>query len=38
MLKFPVDKGIVTIRSTILIPTECDMVITSSKEIPKEAG
>ncbi|GJV23080.1 reverse transcriptase domain-containing protein [Tanacetum coccineum] len=37
MLKFPVDGGIVTIRSTILIPTECAMMITSSKEIPKEA-
>ncbi|GJX51684.1 hypothetical protein Tco_0278529 [Tanacetum coccineum] len=38
MLKFPVDEGIVTIRSTILIPAECATVITSSKEIPKEAG
>ncbi|GKE52845.1 reverse transcriptase domain-containing protein [Tanacetum coccineum] len=38
MLKFPVDGGIVTIRSTILIPAECAMVITSSKEAPKEAG
>nr|GEU71834.1 reverse transcriptase domain-containing protein [Tanacetum cinerariifolium] len=38
MLKFPADEGIVTIRSTILIPAECAMVITSSKEIPKEAG
>ncbi|GJZ77741.1 reverse transcriptase domain-containing protein [Tanacetum coccineum] len=38
MLKFPVDKGIVTIRSTILIPTERATVITSSKEIPKEDG
>ncbi|GKE43491.1 reverse transcriptase domain-containing protein [Tanacetum coccineum] len=38
MLKFPADGGIVTIRSTILIPAECAMVITSSKEIPKEAG
>ncbi|GKC33645.1 reverse transcriptase domain-containing protein [Tanacetum coccineum] len=37
MLKFPVDGGIVTIRSTILIPVECATVITSSKEIPKEA-
>ncbi|GJV09578.1 hypothetical protein Tco_1347234 [Tanacetum coccineum] len=37
MLKFPVDEGIVTIRSTILIPAECATVITSSKEIPKEA-
>ncbi|GJQ94178.1 reverse transcriptase domain-containing protein [Tanacetum coccineum] len=37
MLKFPVDRGIVTIRSTILIPAECAMVVTSS-EIPKEAG
>ncbi|GKG26669.1 hypothetical protein Tco_0402372 [Tanacetum coccineum] len=27
-----------TIRSTILIPAECVTVITSSKEIPKEAG
>ncbi|GJV55212.1 reverse transcriptase domain-containing protein [Tanacetum coccineum] len=38
MIKFPVDGGIVTIRSTILIPDECAMVITSSKETPKEAG
>ncbi|GJU65718.1 reverse transcriptase domain-containing protein [Tanacetum coccineum] len=38
MLKFPVDGGIVTIRSTILIPAESAMVITSSMEIPKEAG
>ncbi|GKF06328.1 hypothetical protein Tco_0036996 [Tanacetum coccineum] len=38
MLKFLVDGGIVTIRSTILIPVECATVITSSKEIPKEAG
>ncbi|GKE36571.1 hypothetical protein Tco_1459976 [Tanacetum coccineum] len=38
MLKFLVDGGIVTIRSTILIPAECATVITSSKEIPKEAG
>nr|GEV69040.1 reverse transcriptase domain-containing protein [Tanacetum cinerariifolium] len=30
MLKFPVEGGIVTIRSTILIPTECTSVITSS--------
>ncbi|GKB29681.1 reverse transcriptase domain-containing protein [Tanacetum coccineum] len=33
-----VDEGIVTIRSTILIPDECATVITSSKEIPKEVG
>ncbi|GJZ13865.1 reverse transcriptase domain-containing protein [Tanacetum coccineum] len=38
MLKFPADGGIVTIRSTILIPAECATVITSLKEIPKEAG
>ncbi|GJV49911.1 reverse transcriptase domain-containing protein [Tanacetum coccineum] len=38
MLKFPVDGGIVTIRSTILIPAEYATVITSPKEIPKEAG
>ncbi|GKA53489.1 reverse transcriptase domain-containing protein [Tanacetum coccineum] len=38
MLKFPVDGGIVTIYSTILIPAECATVIISSKEIPKEAG
>ncbi|GJS27060.1 reverse transcriptase domain-containing protein [Tanacetum coccineum] len=38
MLKFPVDGGIVTIRSTILIPAECATVITSPKEVPKEAG
>ncbi|GJR32117.1 reverse transcriptase domain-containing protein [Tanacetum coccineum] len=36
MLKFPVDGGIVTIRSTILIPTECATVTTSSKDILKE--
>ncbi|GJX19978.1 reverse transcriptase domain-containing protein [Tanacetum coccineum] len=34
---FPDDGGIVTIRSTILIPAECATVVTSS-EIPKEAG
>ncbi|GJW83677.1 hypothetical protein Tco_0156822 [Tanacetum coccineum] len=38
MLKFPVDGRIVAIRSTILIPAECATVITSPKEIPKEAG
>ncbi|GJY33846.1 reverse transcriptase domain-containing protein [Tanacetum coccineum] len=38
MLKFPADGGIVTICSTILIPAECATVITSPKEIPKEAG
>nr|GEX96776.1 reverse transcriptase domain-containing protein [Tanacetum cinerariifolium] len=38
MLKFPTDGGIVTIRSTILIPAECATVITLSREIPKEAG
>ncbi|GJZ37797.1 reverse transcriptase domain-containing protein [Tanacetum coccineum] len=37
MLKFLVDKGIVTIHSTILIPAECAIVTTSSKEILKEA-
>ncbi|GJX95112.1 hypothetical protein Tco_0349698 [Tanacetum coccineum] len=37
MLQFPVDEGIVTIRSTILIPAECAIVTTSSKEILKEA-
>nr|GEY76257.1 reverse transcriptase domain-containing protein [Tanacetum cinerariifolium] len=35
MLKFPVEGGIATIRSTILIPTECASVTTSSV-IPKE--
>nr|GEY36800.1 reverse transcriptase domain-containing protein [Tanacetum cinerariifolium] len=30
MLKFPVEGGIVTIRSTIMIPFECSSVITSS--------
>nr|GEX42263.1 reverse transcriptase domain-containing protein [Tanacetum cinerariifolium] len=30
MLKFPVEGGIITIHSTILIPTECTSVITSS--------
>ncbi|GJZ55866.1 hypothetical protein Tco_0611059 [Tanacetum coccineum] len=38
MLKFLVDRGIVTICSTVLIPAECATVITSSKEIPKETG
>ncbi|GKA86236.1 reverse transcriptase domain-containing protein [Tanacetum coccineum] len=38
MLKFPADGGIVTIRSTILIPAECATVTTSFKEIPKEVG
>ncbi|GJW52500.1 hypothetical protein Tco_0096585 [Tanacetum coccineum] len=37
MLKFPVDRGIVTIRSTILIPAEYATMTTSSKEILKEA-
>nr|GEX45196.1 reverse transcriptase domain-containing protein [Tanacetum cinerariifolium] len=36
MLKFPTDKGIVTIRSTILIPVEYATMIKLSKEIPKE--
>nr|GEW90749.1 reverse transcriptase domain-containing protein [Tanacetum cinerariifolium] len=36
MLKFPVDRGIVTIRSTILKPTECAIVTTTSKGILKE--
>nr|GEW43622.1 reverse transcriptase domain-containing protein [Tanacetum cinerariifolium] len=35
MLKFPVEWGVVTICSTILIPTECASVITSSV-IPRE--
>ncbi|GJR72125.1 reverse transcriptase domain-containing protein [Tanacetum coccineum] len=37
MLEFPVDGGIVTIRSTILIPAECATVTTSSKKILREA-
>ncbi|GJX77965.1 hypothetical protein Tco_0324776 [Tanacetum coccineum] len=37
MLKFLVGGGIITIRSTILIPVECATVITSPKEVPKEA-
>nr|GFA47708.1 hypothetical protein [Tanacetum cinerariifolium] len=37
MLKFPVDGGIVTICSTILMPAECTTVITSSA-VPKEVG
>nr|GEY86089.1 hypothetical protein [Tanacetum cinerariifolium] len=37
MLKFPVDGGIVTICSTILIPAEYAMVITSSA-VPKDVG
>ncbi|GJZ45613.1 reverse transcriptase domain-containing protein [Tanacetum coccineum] len=37
MLKFPANGGIVTIRSTILIPADCTIVITSSKELnPKK--
>nr|GEX85429.1 hypothetical protein [Tanacetum cinerariifolium] len=36
MLKFSVDGGIATIRSTIFIPTECATVTMASKEIPKE--
>ncbi|GKD65426.1 hypothetical protein Tco_1307534 [Tanacetum coccineum] len=36
MLKFPANEGIVTIRSTILIPAECTILITSSKEVPTE--
>nr|GEW86388.1 reverse transcriptase domain-containing protein [Tanacetum cinerariifolium] len=35
MLKFPVEGGIATIRSTILIPTECASVTTSSVK-PRE--
>nr|GEY23346.1 reverse transcriptase domain-containing protein [Tanacetum cinerariifolium] len=35
MLKFPVEGGIVTIRSTMLIPTECASVITSPT-VPSE--
>nr|GEX65982.1 reverse transcriptase domain-containing protein [Tanacetum cinerariifolium] len=35
MLKFPVEGGIVTIRSIILIPTECASIITSSV-VPSE--
>nr|GFA69602.1 reverse transcriptase domain-containing protein [Tanacetum cinerariifolium] len=37
MLKFPVDGGIATIRSTLLIPTECASVTTSSV-IPRGEG
>nr|GEU94384.1 reverse transcriptase domain-containing protein [Tanacetum cinerariifolium] len=37
MRKFSVDGGIVTIRSTILIPTDYAVVTTTSKEILKEA-
>ncbi|GKA41612.1 hypothetical protein Tco_0734272 [Tanacetum coccineum] len=37
MLKFPVTGGIVTIRSTILIPVECATVTKSAKEVPKQA-
>ncbi|GJW69433.1 hypothetical protein Tco_0123857 [Tanacetum coccineum] len=38
MIKFPADRGIVTIRSTILIPAECATVTTSPKEVAKEVG
>ncbi|GJZ59337.1 reverse transcriptase domain-containing protein [Tanacetum coccineum] len=37
MLKFSVDRGILTIRSIILILAECTTVTTSSKEIRREA-
>ncbi|GJY07599.1 hypothetical protein Tco_0374653 [Tanacetum coccineum] len=37
MLKFLINGGIVTIRSTILIPAECATVTTSSKKILREA-
>nr|GEW50538.1 reverse transcriptase domain-containing protein [Tanacetum cinerariifolium] len=37
MLKFPVDGGIVTIRSTVVIPAKYATVITSSA-VPKEVG
>nr|GEV26415.1 reverse transcriptase domain-containing protein [Tanacetum cinerariifolium] len=37
MLKFPVEGGMVTIRSTILISAECTAMTTASKEILKEA-
>ncbi|GJY31040.1 reverse transcriptase domain-containing protein [Tanacetum coccineum] len=37
MLMFSANGGIVTIRSTILIPAECTTMIISSKEVPKEA-
>nr|GEV82894.1 reverse transcriptase domain-containing protein [Tanacetum cinerariifolium] len=37
MLKFLVDGGIVTIRSTILIPIECAAMTIASKKILKEA-
>nr|GEW00146.1 reverse transcriptase domain-containing protein [Tanacetum cinerariifolium] len=36
MLKFPVEEGIVTIRSTVLIPTECTSVTASSVVSSKE--
>ncbi|GJU54228.1 hypothetical protein Tco_1227942 [Tanacetum coccineum] len=35
MLKFPTDEGIVTIRSTILIPVECATVISSPAVVSK---
>ncbi|GJX13928.1 reverse transcriptase domain-containing protein [Tanacetum coccineum] len=38
MLKFPVDGGIITICSTILIPAEYAIRITSPNKLPKEAG
>ncbi|GJW20112.1 reverse transcriptase domain-containing protein [Tanacetum coccineum] len=37
MLKFPVDGGIVTIRSTILMPTECAAITTTPKDSAKKA-
>ncbi|GJU64283.1 reverse transcriptase domain-containing protein [Tanacetum coccineum] len=38
MLNFPVDGGIVTIRSTILTPTECATITTAPKDPLKKAA
>ncbi|GJS04111.1 reverse transcriptase domain-containing protein [Tanacetum coccineum] len=37
MLKFPVNGGIVTIRSTILMPTECATIAATPKDTAKKA-
>ncbi|GJR47554.1 hypothetical protein Tco_1315657 [Tanacetum coccineum] len=36
MLKFPIDDGVVTIRSTILTPNECATITTTSKDSMKK--
>nr|GFC45842.1 reverse transcriptase domain-containing protein [Tanacetum cinerariifolium] len=38
MLKFPADEGIVTIRSTILIPTECVTITSIRLPLPDQGS